>query len=66
MGAEWVRLKENDAENSLIHRLKSFKGFLRDALVMLSESEWRSCPCVIIESDSKVVVSWVLQLERRP
>ncbi|KAL4386499.1 hypothetical protein GQ457_09G030020 [Hibiscus cannabinus] len=30
MGAEWVRLKENDAENSLIHRLKSFKGFLRD------------------------------------
>ncbi|KAL4319757.1 hypothetical protein GQ457_18G011010 [Hibiscus cannabinus] len=30
---------------------------IRHALVMLSESEWRSCPCVIIESDSMVVVS---------
>ncbi|KAL4347923.1 hypothetical protein GQ457_17G010840 [Hibiscus cannabinus] len=30
MGAEWVRLKENDAENSLIQRLKRFKVFLRD------------------------------------
>ncbi|KAL4324936.1 hypothetical protein GQ457_11G028430 [Hibiscus cannabinus] len=30
LGAEWVRLKENDAENSLIQRLKRFKVFLRD------------------------------------
>ncbi|KAL4283634.1 hypothetical protein GQ457_16G022630 [Hibiscus cannabinus] len=39
---------------------------IRHALVVLWESMWRSCPCVIIESDSTVVVSWVLHLERRP
>ncbi|KAK8672493.1 hypothetical protein V6N13_110861 [Hibiscus sabdariffa] len=49
MGAEWVRLKENDAENSLIHRLKSFKGFLRDAsrsyhLEALHEAQRRKNP----------------------
>ncbi|KAK9024839.1 hypothetical protein V6N11_064745 [Hibiscus sabdariffa] len=31
MVEEWLRLKENNVENSLTNRLKSFKGFLRDS-----------------------------------
>ncbi|KAL4298025.1 hypothetical protein GQ457_12G017110 [Hibiscus cannabinus] len=36
------------------------------ALALLLDSCWRSCPSVVVESDSIVDVSWVLHLERRP
>ncbi|KAL4278047.1 hypothetical protein GQ457_03G023910 [Hibiscus cannabinus] len=36
------------------------------ALEMLVEVDWRGASLVVIESDSRVAVSWVLQCERRP